>query len=66
MNTWRDPQDPNDPYPESGFSPEMQRALEQDGEKLRQLTGEDHGPVFVHDATDRPVEQFTEINPPPH
>lgn len=26
---------------------EMQRALEADGEKLRQLTGEDHGPVFI-------------------
>lgn len=25
---------------------EMQRALEADGEKLRQLTGEDHGPYF--------------------
>jgi hypothetical protein len=28
---------------------EMQRALEADGEKLRQLTGEDHGPVFLAD-----------------
>lgn len=26
---------------------EMRKALEADGEKLRQLTGEDHGPVFV-------------------
>lgn len=26
---------------------EMMRALEADGEKLRQLTGEDHGPIFV-------------------
>lgn len=26
---------------------EMQRALEADGEKLRQLTGEDHGPYFI-------------------
>jgi rubrerythrin len=26
------------------FDKEMQRALEADGEKLRQLTGEDHGP----------------------
>lgn len=25
---------------------EMQKALEADGEKLRQLTGEDHGPYF--------------------
>lgn len=28
----------------SDFDREMQRALEADGEKLRQLTGEDHGP----------------------
>lgn len=28
---------------------EMQKALEADGEKLRQLTGEDHGPWFVDD-----------------
>lgn len=26
---------------------EMQEALEADGEKLRQLTGEDHGPWFL-------------------
>ena len=26
---------------------EMQKALEADGEKLRQLTGEDHGPWCV-------------------
>lgn len=31
------------------FTKEMQRALEADGEKLRQLTGEDHGPHFEHD-----------------
>ncbi len=30
---------------------EMERALELDGEKLRQLTGEDHGPYFVADET---------------
>ena len=29
------------------FDKEMMRALEADGEKLRQLTGEDHGPVFI-------------------
>lgn len=29
---------------------EMQKALEADGEKLRQLTGQDHGPVFLGDA----------------
>lgn len=28
------------------FDKEMQHALEADGEKLRQLTGEDHGPDF--------------------
>lgn len=28
---------------------EMMRALEADGEKLRDLTGEDHGPMFVAD-----------------
>lgn len=28
------------------FDKEMQKALESDGEKLRQLTGEDHGPIF--------------------
>jgi hypothetical protein len=28
------------------FNKEMQRALQADGEKLRQLTGEDHGPHF--------------------
>lgn len=32
---------------EAGFDREMQRALEADGEKLFQLTGEDHGPVFL-------------------
>jgi len=29
---------------------EMQLALEADGEKLRQLTGEDHGPEFLFDC----------------
>lgn len=28
------------------FTREMQKALEADGEKLRQLAGEDHGPRF--------------------
>jgi hypothetical protein len=31
------------------FDKAMQRALEADGEKLRQLTGADHGPHFVQD-----------------
>jgi hypothetical protein len=34
---------------ESMFTKEMQAALEADGEKLRQLTGEDHGPHFLPD-----------------
>ena len=29
------------------FTKEMQKALKADGEKLRQLTGEDHGPIFL-------------------
>lgn len=32
------------------FDREMMSALELDGEKLRQLTGEDHGPQFIVDA----------------
>lgn len=32
------------------FGREMQMALEADGEKLRQLTGEDHGPYFVEES----------------
>lgn len=31
------------------FSKEMQAALLADGEKLRQLTGENHGPEFITD-----------------
>jgi DnaJ-class molecular chaperone len=31
------------------FDREMMKALEADGEKLRQLTGEDHGPVWIDD-----------------
>lgn len=35
------------------FTKEMMAALEADGEKLRQITGEEHGPVFpVMEATD--------------
>lgn len=29
------------------FNKEMQEALEADGKKLRELTGEDHGPYFI-------------------
>lgn len=36
---------------------EMQKALEADGEKLRQLTGEDHGPQFEYD------EDFEDSDP---
>lgn len=31
------------------FDREMMKALEADGEKLRHLTGEDHGPWFIAD-----------------
>ena len=34
------------------FTKDMMTALETDGEKLRQLTGEDHGPVFLIDGDD--------------
>lgn len=34
------------------FDKEMQAALEADGEKLRQMTGEDHGPYFLDDYDD--------------
>ena len=34
------------------FDREMQRALNADGKKLRQLTGEDHGPVFFNTCPD--------------
>lgn len=36
----------------SDFDREMQRALELDGEKLLQLTGEDHGPWFLDTCPD--------------
>lgn len=29
------------------FNDEMMNALEADGERLRQMTGKDHGPVFI-------------------
>lgn len=37
---------------------EMQKALEADGEKLRQLTGEDHGPEFYYDDSDEDDEMW--------
>jgi hypothetical protein len=32
------------------FDDEMMKALEKDGEYLRQMTGEDHGPYFIYNA----------------
>lgn len=40
----------------SDWSKEMMEALEADGEKLRQLTGEDHGPWFFPDEPPLMVE----------
>ena len=38
---------------------EMQKALEADGEKLRQLTGEDHGPwILVTEPCGHPDCEF--------
>src|SRR6266446_9601298 len=37
--------------PEPLFTEAMQQALEADGEKLQQLTGEDHGPYFPAEST---------------
>jgi len=34
----------------STFNEEMLKALEEDGEKLKQLTGEDHGPYFLDEV----------------
>lgn len=31
---------------------EMMKALMSDGEKLRAMTGEDHGPLFIFDEAD--------------
>lgn len=42
------------------FDDEMMRALEADGEMLRQLTGEDHGPWFIID------EPYNGFAPCPH
>lgn len=36
----------------AGFDKEMQAALEADGKKLADLTGEDHGPDFIDDDGD--------------
>lgn len=42
-------------------SKEMQRALEADGEKLRQLTGQDHGPWGTERADNRKLRPFAEV-----
>lgn len=39
----------------------MMKALEADGEKLRQLTGEDHGPVFLPEPSPSPFLPGTQI-----
>lgn len=42
-----------------GWDREMQKALEADGEKLRQMTGEDHRPHFVADPFTNPTKAGT-------
>ncbi len=39
-----------DPTGEAKADQEMSNALEADGDKLRQLTGEDHGPMTLEQA----------------
>jgi hypothetical protein len=39
----------------------MQKALEEDGEKLRQLTGEDHGPAFLDEGPCRMADHSMEV-----
>lgn len=45
---------------------EMVKALKADGEKLRQLTGEDHGPFFIDDETPQPVPPLQQITDGPY
>lgn len=45
------------------FTKEMQKALEADGEKLRQLTGEDHGPIFIDGWFTDMVEDGWRVDP---
>lgn len=40
------------------FDTEMMAALEADGEKLRQMTGEDHGPFGTVGAVEREMERL--------
>lgn len=42
------------------FDKDMQAALQADGEKLRQMTGEDHGPIF----DDPPAEPEADTDDP--
>lgn len=39
------------------WTKEMMAALEADGEKLRQLTGEEHGPFEICDGCGKPVHR---------
>jgi len=45
---------------------EMMAALKADGEKLRQMTGEDHGPTFLDTCPDCCGEGAIEIPRPQH
>ena len=40
------------------FDREMMAALEADGEKLRRMTGEDHGPFGTVSAVEREMERL--------
>jgi len=44
------------------FTKEMMAALEADGEKLRQLTGEDHGPEFLVEEEMKTFKEFIDPN----
>jgi hypothetical protein len=45
------------------FDKEMMKALEADGEKLTQLTGEDHGPAFLFAPDECPHCQYDRQSP---
>jgi hypothetical protein len=47
-------QGPND----MTFDDDMMKALEADGEKLRQMTGEDHGPFGTVNAVEREMHRL--------
>ena len=42
----------------SDWNQEMMSALQEDGDKLHALTGEDHGPVFLVDASPKEIAGF--------